>query len=78
MYIIINLTQRNLRPNKVNETIGTNIVGMMYRNNNHAGWANQLKQRSKSTTVSDSMAIIIRVATHIKIIRLEHFKHDLK
>lgn len=72
------LTQRNVRPNKVNATIGTNIVGIMYKNKSQAGWANQLKQRSSRTTVNDKMAIVNNVLNHIKTIKLEHFKHDLK
>jgi len=76
--IFNSLTHRNLRPNKTNKTIGTKIVGVIYKNNSHAGWANQLKRRSSSTTLSDNIAIVNRVANHINTIKLEHFKHDLK
>lgn len=77
--IIFNkLTHTNLRPINVNKTIGTNKVGIIYKNNNQAGWANQLKQRSNSTMISDNKAIVSSVANQINTVRLEHFKHALK
>lgn len=72
------LTHRNLRPNKANKIIGTNMVGIIYKKNSHDGWANQLRHRSRLATVSDNMAIVSRVANHINTIKLEHFKHDIK